>query len=128
MKMLIIHQYVNIIENRIAFKIKTGHYPELFTPETIKLLGNTESKITKNKNGKDVLDLEITELVLVHYNLFNNDYEQDSRILYIFVSNKPFGSLLEISPKKSCSLKKHSIQNFKKSKYGLQIKIVSHSK
>ena len=41
--------------------------------------------------------LEITELVLVHYNLLNNDHQQDSRILYTFVPNKPFGSLLEIS-------------------------------
>ena len=42
--------------------------------------------------------LEVVELVLVHCNLVNNDYQQDSRILYTFVSNKPFGSLLEISP------------------------------
>ena len=42
--------------------------------------------------------LEIAELVLVHCNLVNNDYQQDSRILYTFVRNKIFGSLLEISP------------------------------
>ena len=43
--------------------------------------------------------LVITELVLVHCNLVNNDYQQDSRILYTFVTNKLFDSLLEISPK-----------------------------
>ena len=67
----------------------------------MKLLGSTESKITKDKNGKIVSHLEITEIVLVHCNLINNDYQQDSRMLYTFIPNKPFGSLLEISPKKS---------------------------
>ena len=49
--------------------------------------------------------LEITEVVLVHCNIVNNDYQQDSRFLYIFVPNKPFGSLLEISPKNLIYLK-----------------------
>ena len=49
--------------------------------------------------------LEITELVLVHYNLVNNDYQQDSRILYTFVPSKPFGSLLEISPTNNIFIK-----------------------
>ena len=89
--------YVNKIENRITFKIKSGYYLELLTPETMKLLGSTESKITKNKNGEDVPHLEVVELVLVPCNLVNNDYQQDSRILYTFVPNKTFGSLLEIS-------------------------------
>ena len=42
--------------------------------------------------------IEITEVVLIHCNIVNNDYQQDSRVLYTFVPNKPFGSLLEISP------------------------------
>ena len=63
----------------------------------MKLLRSTESKITKDKNGKNVPHLEIVELVLVHYNLVNKDHQQHSRILYIFVPNKPFGGLLEIS-------------------------------
>ena len=58
--------YVNKIENRITFKIKNGYYLEFLTPETIKLLGSTESKITKDKNGENVPHLEIVELVLVH--------------------------------------------------------------
>ena len=90
--------YVNKIENRILFKIKNGYYLELLTPETLKLFGSTESKITKDKNGGNVPHLEIVELVLVHCNHVNNDSQQDSRILYTFVPNKPFGSLLEILP------------------------------
>ena len=90
--------YVNKIENRITFKIKSGYYLELLTPETMKLLGSTESKITKDKNCENVPHLEIVELVLVHCNLVNNDYQQDSRMLYTFVPNKTFNSLLEISP------------------------------
>ena len=65
--------------------------------ETKKLLGSTENKITKDKNDENVPHLEITEVVLVHRTIVNNDYQQDSRILYTFVLNKPFGSLLEIS-------------------------------
>ena len=70
--------YVNKIENRIAFKIKNGYSLELLTPETMKLLGSTENKITKNKKGKNVPHLEITEGMLVHCNIVNNDYQQDS--------------------------------------------------
>ena len=71
----------------------------------MKLLGSTENKITKDKNGENVPHLEITEVVLVHCNIVNNDYQQDSRVLYTFVSNKPFGSLLEISPTNHIFLK-----------------------
>ena len=63
----------------------------------MKLLGSTERKITKHKKGENVPHLEILELVLVHCNLVNNDYQQDARTLCTFVPNKPFGSLLEIS-------------------------------
>ena len=90
--------YVNKIENRITFKIKNGHSLELLTKETMKLLGSTENKITKDKNGENIRHLEITEIVFVHCNIVINDYQQDSRVLYTFVPNKPFGSLLEISP------------------------------
>ena len=58
--------YVNKIENRVTFKIKNGYSLELLTPETMKLLGSTKNKITKDKNGENVPQLEITEVVLVH--------------------------------------------------------------
>ena len=64
----------------------------------MKLLGSIESKITKDKNGENVSHLVITKVVLAHCNIVNNDYQQDSRVLYTFVPNKSFGSLLEISP------------------------------
>ena len=64
----------------------------------MKLLGSTENKITKVKNGKNLPYLEIKEVVLVHCNTVNNDYQEDSRVLYTIVPNKLFGSLLEISP------------------------------
>ena len=85
--------YVNKIENRIAFRITTQYYLKLLTPEIIKLLGSTENKITKDKYGENVPHLEIREVVLVHCNIVNNDYQQHSRVLYTFVPNKPFGSL-----------------------------------
>ena len=71
----------------------------------MKLLGSTESKITKDKNGENVPHLEITEVVLVLYNIVNNDYQQDSRVLYTFIPNKSFGSLLDISPSNHIFLK-----------------------
>ena len=66
---------------------------------------STESKITKYKNGENVPHLEITEVVLVHCNIVNNDCQQDSRVLYTFIPNKPFGSLFEISPTNHIFLK-----------------------
>ena len=96
---------VNKIENRITFKIKAGYYLELLTPETMKLLGSTKSKIIKDENGKNVPHLEITEAVLLHCNFVNNVYQQDSRALYTFVPSKSFGQLLDISPKNFVFLK-----------------------
>ena len=101
----LVQTYANKIENRITFKIKDGYSLELLTPETMKLLGSTKSKITEGKNGENVPHLEITEVVLVHCNIVNNDYQQDSRVLYTFVPNKSFGSLLEISPTNHIFLK-----------------------
>ena len=76
----------------------------------MKLLGNTKNKRTKDKNGENVPHLEITELVLVRCNIVNNNYQQDSRVLYTFVPNKPFGSLLEISPTNYIFLKTFNLE------------------
>ena len=76
---------INKTENKITFKIRKGYYLELLTPETTKLLGKSESKITKDKNGENVSCLEITEVVLMHSNVDNNSYLQNSRVLYTFV-------------------------------------------
>ena len=61
--------------------------------------GNTKSKIAKDENREDVPHLEITEVTLVHCNIDNNNSQQDSRVLYIFVPNNLFGQLLDTSPK-----------------------------
>ena len=97
--------YISKTENRITFKIKTGYYLELLTSETMKLLGSFQNKIGNNKNDQNVPHLEITEVKLVHCNIVNNDYQQDSRVLYTFVPNKTFGQLLEISQKYRIFLK-----------------------
>ena len=97
--------HVNKIENRITFKIKARYYLELLMPETLKLLGSTKRKITKDENGEIVPHLEFTEVILVHCNFVNNEYQQDSRVLYTFVPNKSFGQLLNISPKNLIFLK-----------------------
>ena len=99
--------HVNKVENRITFSIETGFYLELLAPETMKLLGSTKSKITKHKKDENVPHLEITE-VLVHCNIVNNDYQQNSRVLYTFVPNKLFGQLLDISPTNFILLKTFS--------------------
>ena len=62
-------------------------------------------KIAKDENGENVTHLEITEVVLIHCNIVNSDYQQDSRVLYTFVPNKSFGQLLDISPKNFIFLK-----------------------
>ena len=69
--------YVNKIGNRITFKIKTGYYLELLTPEIMKLLGSIKSKITKDGNGEDVS----------HW------------VLHTIFPNILFGQLLDVSPK-----------------------------
>ena len=66
--------YVNKIEKRITFKIKTGYYLELLTSETIKLVGSNKNKITKDKNGENLPNLEINEVILLHCNIVNDDY------------------------------------------------------
>ena len=57
-------------------------------PETIKILGRTKTKITKNENGKNVTNLGVTEVVLANFNIANINYQQNSRALYKFVPNK----------------------------------------
>ena len=65
----------------------------------MKLLGGNKSKIAQDKNGENIPNLKITQVVLVHCNIVNNDYKQDSRALYTFIPNKLFGQLLDISRK-----------------------------
>ena len=89
---------IQIYPNRIVFKITTGYKLELLSPETMKLLGSTKKVVDKDKNGENVPKLEIVEVILVHCNLVNNDYQHTSKVLFTFVPNKKFGQLINISP------------------------------
>ena len=101
--------YVNKIENRVTFKIKNGYSLELLTPETMKLLGSTENKITKDKKSENSPHREITEVALVQCNIANNDFQQDSEVLSTFVPNKITRVL-----KKMCVKKLHNNDKTKK--------------
>ena len=57
------NKYINKTESRITFRKKTGCYLKLLIPETMKLFGSTKSKITKDKNGENVPQLDITEVI-----------------------------------------------------------------
>ena len=82
--------YSNKIEKRIIFKIKTGYKLELLTPETMRLLGSAKKAVDKYKDGEIVPKLESLEVVLVHCNLFKNDYQHTSKVLFSFVPYKQF--------------------------------------
>ena len=73
---------------KITYRIKTRYYLELLTAETIKLLRNTKSKTTKDENGNSFPRLEITEVVIVYFNIAKNNYQHISRVLHTFVPNK----------------------------------------
>ena len=85
-----IRTYVNKTEDKIVFKIKTGHYLAILTPETMKSIESTKSKINKDENGENVSHLEDVEIVLVLCNISNNDYQQGSKLLYTLVPNKSY--------------------------------------
>ena len=91
----------------------------------MKLLGSIKNKITKGENVGNRPHLEIIEVVLVHCNIVNNDYQQDSRVLYTFVPNKSFGQLLDILPKHFIYLKTFDSGFSYLLKYGLLIKILN---
>ena len=97
--------YVNKIENRIKLRINTEYYLELLGFKTMTLLGSTKNEIIQDKTGKNVHHLESTKVVLIHFNIVNNDYQQDSRVLYTFIPNKSFGQSLDTSHKSVIFLK-----------------------
>ena len=71
----------------------------------MKLIRSTKRQITKKENDENVPYLEITEVVLIHFNVVNNSYQQNSRASYISVPNKSFGQLVDISLKNFMFLK-----------------------
>ena len=90
--------YVNEINNRIVFKIKSGYKLELLSKETMRLLGSSSDTIDGDKNSELVPKLENVDLVLVHCNVVNNNYQQASKVLFTFVPNKKYGQLITVSP------------------------------
>ena len=91
------------------FKMNTGYYLELLTPETIRLFESTNIKLDKNENCENDRNFEISkipEVVLVHCNIVNNNYQRNSRVFYTFVLNKSFSQLLHISSNYFIFLKK----------------------
>ena len=88
--------HANTVNNRIVFKIKSGYKLELLSKETMKLLGSTKDIIDSDKNSENIPRLENVEVVLVHYNLVNNSYQQASRVLFTFAPNKKYGQFILI--------------------------------
>ena len=78
--------YINKTENKIGFslKIKAEYFFQLLTPDIIKLFGIIDNNVTKSNNGENIPHLEITQIVLVYYNIVNNVYQQDSIVLLAF--------------------------------------------
>ena len=84
---LLVQIYINKIKNRIVFKIKTGYKLELLPPETMKLLGSAKKDVDQDKDGEDAPMLESVEVALVHYNLVNKNYQQASKVLFLYQIN-----------------------------------------
>ena len=82
----------------MVFKIKSGCKLELLSKETMKLLGSTKDIIDADRNGENVPRQKNVEVVLVHCNLVNNNYQQASRVLFTFVPTKQYGQIISISP------------------------------
>ena len=97
--------YVNEINNRIVFKIKSRYKSELLSKETMRLLGSSSDTIDGDKISELVLKLESVDLVLVHCNVVNNNYQQASKVLFTFVPNKKYGKLITVSPETLIMLK-----------------------
>ena len=97
--------YVNEINNRIVFKIKSGYKLELLSKETMKLLGSSVDIIDGDKNSDLVPKLESADLLLVHFNLVNNSYQQASKVLFTSVPNKKYGQLITVTPETLIMLK-----------------------
>ena len=71
----------------------------------MRLLGSSSDTIDGDKNSELVPKLESVDLVLVHCNVVNNNYQQASKLLFTFVSNKKYGQLITVSPETLIMLK-----------------------
>ena len=95
--------YVNKILNRVTFTAQnevlcSDSILNRVLSSALNTRGYAEEKITKDKNDQTAPQLEITEMVLVHGNIVNNQYQQDSKVWSTFFPSNSFGQLLIISP------------------------------
>ena len=90
--------YANKIKNKAVFEIKRSYKLELSFPKTMRLIGSAKKDKDQDKDEEDVPRLESAEVVLVHYNLVNNNYQQASKVIFTFVPNKQFGQLITNGP------------------------------
>ena len=90
--------YANKIKNKTVFEIKRSYKLELSFPKTMRLIGSAKKDKDQDKDEQDVPRLESAEVVLVHYNLVNNNYQQASKVIFTFVPNKQFGQLITNGP------------------------------
>ena len=78
----------------------------------MKLLGSTKCGITKDQNGENAPHLETTEVILIHCNIVNSYLKQDLRVLYIFVPNKAFWSIIRYFTQKGYIFKNFGFRIF----------------
>ena len=100
-----IHIYINWINNRLVFEIKDGYKLDLQTFETMKLSDSTKKLIDKTKIGENIHSLEATKVFLVQCNLVDNQYQQNSEVLYTVMPNKSYVYLLNVEQRNLVSLK-----------------------
>ena len=86
-------------EKKAAYKL------ELLSPETMKVLGSAKKDVDQDEDGENVPKLESIEVVLVHCNLVNNNYQQASKLVFTFTSDKQFRQLIIIAPQSLTMLK-----------------------
>ena len=105
----LIHVYINRINIRLVFKVKGGYKLELQMPKTIKLFGSTKKLIEKTKNEEKVSSLQTVEVVLIQFNLVDNQYRQNStKVLYTFTLNKSYVYLFNVEPNNLVFLKTYN--------------------
>ena len=90
--------YPNRLVNRIDFKIKSGYKLEALSENTKKLLGLASNIVDTDKNSESAPNIQTVEIGLVHYNLVENHYQSSSKVLFVFVSDKQYGMLINIKP------------------------------
>ena len=102
--------YANKIKNKTVFEIKRSYKLELSFPKTMRLIGSAKKDKDQDKDEEDVPRLESAEVVLVHYNLVNNNYQQASKVIFTFVPNKQFGQLITNGPHSLIALNATNIE------------------